>query len=107
MKNTLLLCLLAALVSGCASLEEPAVDKSKTAENIFDPKFPIYTQLAPGKTGDMAYAVERLAKASGCELQDNASLMTKRPGIQFYRVPCADGHSILYKCEMRQCRVAD
>lgn len=102
-----MLCLIVLAMWGCASLKDRQPETEKPADNVFAPKAPLYTQLAPGKTGDMAYAVEKLAKGSGCELYDHASLMAKRPGIQFYRVPCADGRQILYRCEIRQCREAD
>lgn len=80
---------------------------SKTNENVYGPKVPAYVVPSPGKTGDMVYTVEKLAKASGCVVNEGASLLAKRPGIQFYRVPCADGQQVLYKCELRQCRVAE
>lgn len=102
-----MLCLIVLAVCGCASPDSRQSEKDKTAGNVFAPKAPLYTQLAPGKAGDMAYAVEKLAMGSGCQLYDNASLVAKRPGIQFYRVPCADGRQVLYRCELRQCREAE
>ncbi len=105
--TTPILYLLAGLLCGCAPFPEAPASHSKPAENIYDPKFPVYNPSAHVKNGDMAYVVEKRAKAGGCELSENASLMATRPGIQFYRVPCGDGRSILYKCELRQCRMAD
>lgn len=100
--------LMAVAVCGCASLEKDKEGEVGAANgNVYVPKTPIFTQPSPGRAGDMAYVVERLAKADGCELSDNANLMAKRPGIQFYRVECADGRQILYRCEMRQCKTAE
>lgn len=99
--------LAAGALSACASHSEFPTEKNKAAENVYAPKSPVYTQRSAGKAGEMTYAVEKLAQASGCQLYDHAELMARRPGIQFYRVPCADGRQMLYKCEMRQCRLAE
>jgi hypothetical protein len=107
MKNSFILFLAAGLLCACTSLDERVVENSKANENVYGPKVPTYTLPKSGKAGDMAYTVEKLAKASGCVVEEGASLLAKRPGIQFYRVPCADGQQVLYKCELRQCRVAE
>lgn len=107
MKTSLILCLGVVLLSACASHTRTPPEKAAAPENVYAPKYPAYTQQGNGKAGEMAYVVERLAKQRGCELYDNAQLMSKRPGIQFYRVPCTDGSQILYRCEMRHCSVAE
>jgi hypothetical protein len=107
MKTFMSLCLAAMLLSACASPTATTAGKAAETKNVYHPKYPLYAQRANEKTGDMSYVVERLAKQGGCELYENAQLMAKRPGVQFYRVPCTDGHQILYRCEMRRCDVAD
>lgn len=95
---------LTALVFGCASTVKNADSVTPEAKaNVYDPKFPIYGKLPPQQTGDMGYVVEKLAKNAGCAPAESAALMSKRPGIQFYKVACADGSQRLYKCEMRNC----
>lgn len=107
MQKTLNLYLIVILLGGCASQTGTISGKTTDPENVYHPKYPLYTQRATDKAGDMAYVVERLAKQGGCELYENAQLMAKRPGVQFYRVPCADGRQILYRCEIRRCEAAD
>jgi hypothetical protein len=107
MKTNWILCLAASALCACASFEEHAVEHNKANESIYAPKVPAHALSSSGKTGDMAYVVEKLAKASGCEVNEGASLLARRPGIQFYRVPCADGQQVLYKCELRQCKIAE
>lgn len=107
MKKCLMMILVAGALSACASHSEIATEKNKAVENVYDPKSPLYTQRSAAKAGEMTYVVEKLAQASGCQLYDHAELMARRPGIQFYRVPCANGSQVLYKCEMRQCRLVE
>ena len=107
MRRIFILCM-AAVFSACAWMpqnQEPAEESMH--HNTYEPKYPTYKKLPPDQVGDMGYTVEKLAKARGCTLSESAALMSKRPGLQFYRAACADGSQILYKCELRQCAVAD
>ncbi|MES2535489.1 MAG: hypothetical protein V4632_06395 [Pseudomonadota bacterium] len=103
-------------VSGCVSrspLMDDAADKSAqirpvvaVSERPATPPEPARITTAP-RFGEMAFEAEKVAMKVGCYRSGSASLMAKRPGIEFYRVGCETGNQILVKCEMRQCRIAD
>ncbi|PUA17298.1 hypothetical protein [Glaciimonas sp. PCH181] len=55
--------------------------------------------------GEMSASVERLARQSGCDPTESATLIGKTTGIETYQASCKNGQQVLFKCEMRQCRM--
>jgi hypothetical protein len=110
-KRNLLLSAGLLILAGCAGRErlpDDAVSSSvpATVANSFQPEAPANpNRLFPREGGDMGFVVEKIARRAGCYPTETASRLAKRPGIQFYRVGCANGTQILLKCEMRQCHI--
>jgi hypothetical protein len=106
----------ALVLSGCASrspLLDDAANKPASARPVMiasEPAVPANKQArvaTPRRFGEMAFEAEKAAREAGCYRSESASLMAKRPGIEFYRVGCETGNQVLVKCEMRQCRMAE
>ncbi|MDM0029642.1 hypothetical protein [Variovorax saccharolyticus] len=56
-------------------------------------------------TGVDTYNAERLAKNRSCQVAPMADLVSKGPGFEIYRIPCADaGKTMVVRCEFGNCR---
>ncbi|MDM0020658.1 hypothetical protein [Variovorax saccharolyticus] len=56
-------------------------------------------------TGVDTYNAERLAKTRSCQVAPMADLVSKGPGFEIYRIPCADlGKTMVVRCEFGNCR---
>jgi hypothetical protein len=106
----------ALVLSGCASrspLISDATDKPAVARPVAIASEPAVPSKKPARiatprrSGEMAFEAEKAAREAGCYRSESASLMAKRPGVEFYRVGCDAGNQVLVKCEMRQCRMAE
>jgi len=56
-------------------------------------------------TGVDTYNAERLAKSRSCGIAPMADLVSKGPGFEIYRIPCAEGaRTLVVRCEFGNCR---
>lgn len=55
------------------------------------------------KTGQDTYVAETYAKAHNCGAMPRAVLEDKGPGFERYSVACADGRSMVLRCEFGNC----
>lgn len=64
------------------------------------------TAQAPFRqTGVDTYNAERLAKNRSCQVAPVAEMVSKGPGFEIYRIPCADlGKTMVVRCEFGNCR---
>ena len=54
--------------------------------------------------GKFSYQVERMARGETCAAAPVGELVEKGPGFESYRVACAGGAALHYKCEFGQCQ---
>lgn len=55
--------------------------------------------------GQDAYNAGRVAMAESCSQQPAPVLAAKGPGFESYTVPCANGDTLMLRCEFGNCRV--
>jgi hypothetical protein len=112
MKKLILACM-ALAIAGCAPLMNGTEDKAvavaatPAVDAVKTPLKETARNAPPPRSGEMAFAAEKVAKEAGCYRSESATLMAKRTGIEFYRVGCDNGRQVLVKCELRQCRIAN
>lgn len=63
------------------------------------------TSASAAPMGQDGYNAGRAATASGCHQQPSPVLAAKGPGYESYTVACANGDSIMIRCEFGNCRV--
>ncbi len=58
----------------------------------------------PALTGQDLFTVNKLAIAQGCATDPRAAMTGRGPGYEAYAVPCANGDTLMIRCDMGNCR---